>query len=262
MNYLNKIKKIVSVVLAVAIMVVTSFGELGDVKQCFAATVKTIECDGVKYQITYKVSGKNYDITTQNLRTKETANLFLNTATKKGTITQTTYTSTGKAVVNKTSYDGNAITPSKSSGISYDGKVEIDMSKHYYYQNGTNGKKTYLKIGRKSDSYRIRTDNLNSAKKKNCKEYQNYVIDGQYNVNKGYAYCAAASVPSTLVIGICIANIMFPVATIVEIVLLVVGGGGIVSLITQAVISFVSAYKKQQKAANVYNTIKTYGTKL
>lgn len=244
-------------------MVVTSFGELGDVKQCFAATVKTVECDGVKYQITYKVSGKNYDITTKNLSTRETANLLLNTATKKGTITQTTYTSTGKAVVNKTSYDGNAITPSKSSGISYDGKVEIDMSKHYYYQNGTNGKKTYLKIGRKSDSYRIRTDNLNSAKKKNCKEYQNYVIDGQYNVNKGYAYCAAAGVSSTLVLGICIANIMFPVATIVEIVLFVVGGGGgIVYLITEAVKSFVSAYKKQQKAANVYNTIKTYGTKL
>lgn len=262
MNYLNKIKKLVSVVLAVAIMVVTSFGELGDVEQCFAATVKTIECDSVKYQITYKVSGKNYDITTQNLCTKETANLVLNISTKKGSITQTTYTSAGKAVVNRTSYDGNAITPSRSSGISYDGKVEIDMSKHYYYQNGTNGKKTYLKIGRKSDSYRIRTDNLNNAKKKNCKEYQNYIVDGQYNMNMGYAYCAAAGVSSTLVIGICIANIIFPITTIVEIVVLVVGGGGFVSLLTEAVKSFVAAYKKQQKAANVYNTIKTYGTKL
>lgn len=33
MNYLNKIKKLVSVVLAVAIVVVTSFGESGNVKQ-------------------------------------------------------------------------------------------------------------------------------------------------------------------------------------------------------------------------------------
>lgn len=262
MNYLNKIKKLVSMLLVVAIMVVTSFGELGDVKQCFAATVKTIECDGVKYQITYKVSGNNYDITTKNLRTKETANLVLNTKTKKGTITQTTYTSAGKAVVNQTSYDGNSITSLKASGISYDGKVEIDMSKHYYYQNGTSGKKTYLKIGRKSDSYNIRTDNLNSAKKKNCKEYQNYIIDGQYNMNKGYAYCAAAGVSSSLVVGLCIANIIFPITTIIDIVVLVVGGGGFVSLLTQAVISFVAAYKKQQKAANVYNTIKTYGTKL
>lgn len=122
--------------------------------------------------------------------------------------------------------------------------------------------KTYLKIGRNSDSYKIRTDNLNSDRKKNCKEYQNYIIDGQYYMNKGCVYCAAAGVSSTLVIGLCLANIIFPITTIVDIVVLVVGGGGFVTLLTQAVISFVSAYKQQQKAANVYNTIKTYGTKL
>lgn len=52
------------------------------------------------------------------------------------------------------------------------------------------------------------------------------------------------------------------VTVIVDIVLAVIGGGGLVTSITQAVKNFVSAYNKQQKAANVYNTIKTYGTKL
>lgn len=262
MYNLKGIKKIMSMFLAVAIMIVTSFGGVRDVKKCFAATVKTIESNGVKYQVTYSISGNNYDITTENLSTKATANVDLNIKTKKGTITNTTYASNGKAVIVRTDYDGNSIVEKASSDISYDRKVEIDMDRHYYYRNGTKGKKIYLKIGRKSDSYKIRTDNLSSGKKKNCKSYQNYIVNGQSDMNKGFLNCAAAGVSSALIIALVLANIAFPPSVIVDIVLAVIGGGGFVATITKAINNFISAYNKQQKAANVYNTIKTYGTKL
>ena len=147
-----------------------------------------------------------------------------------------------------------------AQAVSYNSKTKSAEWKDttYWYQTGNNGKKTYLKIGCKA-SYRIRTDNLSSAKEKKCNAYKSAVKTSRSYEKKALAYAAAAGVSGATIIALVLANAAFPPSTIITIVFGVLGGS---ATVYNAINYTIDSFEKWQDAKDYYGIIKSYGTKL
>lgn len=132
--------------------------------------------------------------------------------------------------------------------------------KKFWYSNGSNGKKTYLKIGQKA-SYRIRTDNLSNKKDKKCESYKSAVKKSSSYWLKGSAEIAGTNFSIGVIVGLIVANTAFPPSVIVDVVLAAIGGGSI-SLAVSGVKNLVNSYEKWEDAEDNYVIIRNYGTKL
>ncbi|MBR3785921.1 MAG: hypothetical protein IKJ77_05905 [Firmicutes bacterium] len=146
-----------------------------------------------------------------------------------------------------------------AQGISYGKKTNSatwDDTK-FWYQTGNNGKKTYLKIGCKA-TYRIRTDNISSARDKKCENYMKAVKSSKSYETKAIAYLSGTGISIFAIEVAILANAAFPPSTIVTIVCGLFNGVAIY----KAVDNMVDSYEKWQDARDYYNVIKTYGTKL
>ena len=119
-------------------------------------------------------------------------------------------------------------------------------------------KKTYLKIGCKA-TYRIRTDNLADNKEKKCDSYVNAIKKCNSSYYKALAYSGGSGALFGIIIGLVAANVAFPPSVIVTIVIAAVGGSGGV---TECVLSLISCHDYYKDAADIYITIRTYGTKI
>lgn len=140
--------------------------------------------------------------------------------------------------------------------IGYGSKVECKMG-DYWYQSGSEGTKTYLKIGCKA-TYLIRTDNLSDAKYDKCESYKSNIRKCNSSYNKALAAVGGSSAILGTIIGIVLANIAFPPSVIITAVVAVFGSGaGYVAAANYAI----DAQEYKDIAADIYITIRTYGTK-
>lgn len=153
-------------------------------------------------------------------------------------------------------YSNNLDSQVSPLAIGYGSKVECKMG-DYWYQSGSEGSKTYLKIGCKA-TYLIRTDNLSDAKYDRCESYKSNIRSCNSSYNKALAAVGGSSAVLGTIIGLVIANIAFPPSVIITAVISVFGSGaGYVAAANYAI----DAQEYKDTAADIYITIRTYGTK-
>lgn len=133
--------------------------------------------------------------------------------------------------------------------------------KLYWYRTGHNSstKRDYLRIGCKA-KYQLRTDNMSSARTSQCNRYKNAII----GVNEKYRIVEknleGTGIGATAVIGLIIANILYPPSVVVSILLATVTG--ISTAVATTLISATSALKaKYEIVEDQYATIKVWGKK-
>jgi hypothetical protein len=123
----------------------------------------------------------------------------------------------------------------------------------YWYQEGTDKKKDYLKIGC-SATYTIRTDNLSSRRQAKCDLY----VSDIKNSNKHYTniISSGVKVSSTMLTAIALAVMLAPatlgVSTVVSIVLSLISG------VATAVSKYTQAMFYAYDAKETYGVIKKY----
>lgn len=145
-----------------------------------------------------------------------------------------------------------------SQAISYGSKTKSLIGDDYWYCYGSEGAKTYMKIGCVAQ-YRIRTDNLSATKEAKCDDYANNIKKSNSAYLKGMAYAGGSGAVFGIILGLVTANIAFPPSVIVSIVIATVGGGGGITL---CVMSLIDSFEYYSNAKDLYTTIRAYGTKL
>lgn len=140
--------------------------------------------------------------------------------------------------------------------IGYGSKVKCKMG-DYWYQTGSEGARTYLKIGCKA-TYLIRTDNLSDAKNSKCESYKSNIRKCNSSYNKALTAVGGSSAVLGTILALVAANVAFPPSVIVTAVIAVFGsGGGYVAAANYAI----DAQEYKDTVADLYITIRTYGTK-
>lgn len=162
-------------------------------------------------------------------------------------------------------YPDYLLTSSKASyansSIRYGKKVYEKMENKYYYCYGCNSTTDYLKIGC-NYNYRINLTKLNSTRKNNVNKYIGYIDDCNDDYKDAVAAVGAEAV-STIIMaggGAVLLAALAPEALIVAV--LAAGFTGTLAGATTAVTKLISASGKLNKASDMYETIKLYGTKL
>jgi hypothetical protein len=142
-----------------------------------------------------------------------------------------------------------------AQSISYGSKTTEKYKKNYWYKKGNDGSKTYLQIGCAA-TYRIRTDNLTSAKMARCDKY----VAAVKKVNE-YIDLSNLTGFGTFIVGIgaivlelLTAGVATPaVAAIIT---------GMSSLTGASATAYIKAGNKYLDVKDYYADIKSYGTKI
>lgn len=159
---------------------------------------------------------------------------------------------------NKQIYYNKLLEHSDNSAVAqmtYATPVKIKITGNYYYSWGTSKyNNTYLKIGCKAN-YRLKYYALSAAKQNKCDAY----VDAIKSSNR-YYNTAIATGGTGMVAIIVGAILLMPVTLGISdvIALLVAITGGSVGLVTL----LVNSYHDYQDAAEYYEIIKAYGTKI
>lgn len=252
-------------VLAMLIAIVISFNTVGNAYayNCgLERKVICVEVDGVKYTVSsYEVNGEPC----VEVRTDESKDYYTYKMKDESIEYQThTYNnrlfgknySTKSEIIDTSEYVEDT-SMAQSQAVSYGSKVKIKYG-DVWYQVGSEGSKTYLKIGWEA-SYRIRTDNLASAKETKCENYQKAIRNANKCYNKALAAVGGSSACLAIIVGLVVANVTFPPTVIVTIVVAALGGsGGMVAAANYAI----DAEDYRKEAEDLYIVIRTYGTKL
>lgn len=226
----------------------------------------TVYEDGVQYNIDLTKKGDNYDFVVASDSSEDYYEVIIDKSESEIEYTEYKYNSDDSYDQETTEVDYDQVIDVEnacnfmSQGISYGNTTKEKLSNdHYWYCYGSNGTKTYMKVGCTSSTYRIRTDNLASAKEKKCDKYASEIRSCNSNVNKALACVGGSSAMLGVIAGLVAANVAFPPSVIVTIVVAALGGGaGVVGCVNYVI----DAYTNYTTAADLYVTIRTYGTKL
>lgn len=221
--------------------------------------VEVIEEEGITYYIeTYYQDGKRY-VKTYSDKMDDVSIISVDDSNVEINMYELNNSETGYNKLNievensETSTDKNTVI---AQAIRYNSKVKCSIG-DYYYQTGSNGKKTYLKIGC-SANYRIRTDNLSSKKNSNCNAYKNAIKNCKSYHAKGNVLIAGTGITAGAIYTIIATSIVKPEALIIALVGAALGG----NVLQSAIENFIDAYREYLDVCDYYSTIKTYGTKL
>lgn len=144
--------------------------------------------------------------------------------------------------------------------ITYGSKVKETYKNKYWYQMGSEGSKDYLKIGCVA-TYRLRTDNMSTARYDSCKDYKSSVKSCRDNMTRYNSAVKEFGWAADAVAAVIVANILFPITTIATI-LIGIFGSATASAVSKMVGYYVEAKSSYEDAVDLYATIKVWGTKL
>lgn len=247
------------------LMVFTSIFSVGAVTNNNVKKEYTVKEKGVIYTITVNSKANIKDVVVKTNKTKDYERLLIDLKNNK--IDKIDYRHNGvKQYSTKQTYNLNDIEKSQSinqfnkkSKIKYNSitKTKWTFLQEYWYAYGSQGKKTYLKIGCKA-KYEIRTDNLPSKKESNCTKYTNSIkkCNSSYNKAKATVFSSKLFVAISALV---VANIAFPPSVIVTIVCAVLGAAGFVAT---TIYHLIDSYDYYSDAKDIYTIIRTYGKKL
>lgn len=153
--------------------------------------------------------------------------------------------------------------------VSYNSKVYEKLRNKYWYcygngvTKGVKDSRTFLKIGCKA-TYKIRTDNLSSAKVKKCDAYTSNIKKCNNHYNKAAVAFGGASFSGgtalSLGVSLIIANAACPPTVLCDILIAALSGAG-AGAVTGCK-QLVDAYTAYCNAKDLYTVIRTYGEKL
>lgn len=225
---------------------------------------KTVTENGITYYVQGIQSGNKIRIIVNTDKDLSYHEISIDKPSK--TISSTTYDYNGKGflgspqyskkseIIDYSIYEDLAKSSVQLQAISYKSKTteKWPTGNDYWFCRGTDGAKTYLKIGCIA-SYQIRTDNLTSTKFNMCEAYVNAILNCNVKVN------IAMAADSFGIVG-CIAGIIAcalgPVGVVVAACTFVAG------CTTALAYTLIEAHGYYVQAKDKYNVIKAYGTKL
>lgn len=259
--------KIVSLILVIALLFGFSDPYSLTTQAKGVSNVITVEDNGIIYTITQLATndGRDFIVTTDDTKDKVEISIYDNE------IEITEYEYDGKNFFGKEKYDVSEETIDISGyiedaenmaevsaqAISYGSKTTETWGKHWYCY-GSNGSKSYIKIGQTA-TYQIRTDTLVSAKETKCDNYAKAIKASNSSYAKAVAYAGGSSFLIGFAVGLIIGNAAFPPSIIVTLIIAAVGGGTSIVNMSNCLIDSYSYYKD---CKDLYAVIKGYGTKL
>lgn len=222
---------------------------------------KIFKENGIEYTLSISVNGNSNPVYTVTSSENKNKVVFTGDSEK---ITVTEYNYKGTSILGTKKYDKstkkfNIAEEAKekevsAEGIKYGKKKYARVTDEYWYSKGSNGKKTYEKIGCYY-TYQIRTDNLSSSKKKNVTAYENAIKKSNNYYDKAVADMGVGSV--ALVVGLVAAYIFtFPVAVVVTIIV------GLTGIASRMIYNVIDAYSQLDTVDDYYEEIKTYGKRV
>lgn len=172
----------------------------------------------------------------------------------KGLLGNKKYTQSDKKVENIDNKLGTSSDAVTAQAISFGSAQHIKLTNNgdYWYCYGSEGAKAYLKIGC-VNKYQIRTDNLSSGKKDDCKGYTEAILNSNASWTKGVAYDLGVGVAAGIVALIAL-NFVLPESILITVLVAAFGGLGVVFSY------FIDSYKWSLTAAGCYVQIRAYGT--
>lgn len=257
---MRKAKKIVTTIVAVLLVLTSTFNSSAMEITNQQRSGYSVYENGVKYDIEVTKTNEKYSFLIKADDTKGYSEVIIDKNLKKIEITQIQNGIVkSNDSIDLSQYQNEKIGRNiETRAISYNSKITEKVSKKYWYQYGSENQKTYLQIGCDA-KYRIRTDNLSSAKEKKCTAYSNAIKNCNSKYFKAEAAAAGSGVLFGTVLALVTANIAFPPSVIISIVVAAVGGGGSVAV---CVNNMIDSFQYYNDAKDLYITIRTYGTKL
>lgn len=254
---LKKFRTKILPILLIFVMLFCSMGAATENWKKFGQTTATE--NGIIYYIEGFRSGNKLKVITKTNKEADYSETIINQSNK--TITSITYDYKGKGLLgtsryNKTSeiidysvYDQLSASSVTLQALTYKSKIteKWPCGNDYWFARGTDGAKTYLKIGSIA-SYQIRTDTLYGPNFTMCETYANDIKNCNVQMN------LAIGADVTGIIGCVVGMICSGLAAAAIIFVL----GCVAAIVTFAII----AYGYYCDAKDLYNVIKTYGTKI
>lgn len=267
----NKFKKVIAVMLAIATMMTSAI-------TARAATEKevfTVTDNGVTYTIEVERQGDVADLTITSDKSKDYAHFTVDEANEL--VSSTQYKYRGKTLFGGERYyrnksvvvDYSNDTASNDSladelqyetrAVSYGKKKMEKFKERYWYQEGVDGKKEYLKIGC-NKTYLIRTDNLSTARQDRCKAYTKAIRDCNTSYDKFLKLFGGSKKAALACAAIIVSALAIPGMKMAAAAGLVMAGMGVTgSIAVPAVTNYVDAKHYYEAAIEHYDIIKLYG---